>query len=62
MLSMLSDRERQQRAAQRNKTENQSETCGLLKLGVVAVKTDARLGLIGPEYPRIPSLEAIGAI
>ena len=34
-----------------NKTENQSETCGLLKLEAVEVNAEARFGLSGPENP-----------
>ena len=45
-----------------NKTENQSETCGLLKLDAVEGKTEDTFGLICPENPQVPVLEAVGAI
>ena len=46
----------------RNKTENQSETCALLKLEAFEIKIEARFGLSGPENPEVPILEAVGAI
>ena len=45
-----------------NKTENQSETCGLLKLEAVEVKTEAIVGIGGPEYPLVLILEAVDPI
>ena len=45
-----------------NKTENQSETCGLLKLEAVDDKADARFGLSFLNYPKAPILEAVRII
>ena len=45
-----------------NKTENQSEICGLLKLEAVEVNIETILGLSGPENYQAPILEAVGAI
>ena len=42
-----------------NQIENQSETCGLLKLEAVEVKTEAIFGLSSLEYPKVPNLEAV---
>ena len=45
-----------------NKTENQSETCGLLKLKAVEVKTEAKFGISGTENLDVLILEGVGAI
>ena len=42
----------------RNKTENQSETCGLLKLEAVKDQIDLEAAVLG--YPQMPILEAVG--
>ena len=44
-----------------NKTENQSDTCGLLKLEAVEVKVEARFGLSSLENSQVPILEDVGA-
>ena len=46
----------------KNKTENQSENCGLLKMEDVEVKSEVKFGLSGPENPQSPIFAAVGAI